>query len=73
MRLSFPHPLLVWRGHVESTGSVVYSFFPVQLTTTSRIDNLITRLVYMIYSAITCDGHTYLVQHTALIDSDNLI
>ena len=23
MRLSFPHPLLVWSGHVESTGEVV--------------------------------------------------
>ena len=23
MRLSFPHPLLVWRGHVESTGYLI--------------------------------------------------
>ena len=23
MRLSFPHPLLVWSGHVESTGGII--------------------------------------------------
>ena len=23
MRLSFPHPLLVWRGHVESTDYLI--------------------------------------------------
>ena len=60
MRLSFPHPLLVWSGHVESTGKYIDKLF----TTTYLITYYIVFGLFWLWHVLQCFVYAVLCKCT---------